>query len=178
MRGRDRRPSVLPLCDHLTSAKVCPNDGVRTISASIIDTAVHHLAAGTLIDGAYRVEEVIGEGAMGRVYRATQLSVSRSVAIKFLSQRNPRDKEELRRFFREAYVASKIDHPNIVNVIEFGVDERTAAPFIVMKYVAGQNLHQLLRQEGPLAPERAAALLSQVGRALSAATALAWCTET
>ncbi len=158
-----------PLCDHISSAKVCPKDGVRTISASIIDAGADRLPAGTLIDGAYRIDEVIGEGAMGRVYRATQLSVNRPVAIKFLSRRNPRDKEELRRFFREAYVASKIDHPNIVHVIEFGVDERTAAPFIVMKYVAGENLHQLLRREGPLAPERAAALLSQVARALSAA---------
>ena len=164
-----RQPRYCPLCDGTTYDRVCPVDGVQTISTSILERTDEPLAPGTIISGAYRIEAQIGEGAMGRVYRATQLSVNRSVAIKFLSGNKPRNKDELRRFFREALIASKLDHPNIVQVIEFGVDDDALAPFIVMKLVPGENLHELLKREGPLSVDRAVKLLTQVARALAAA---------
>ena len=180
-RRRQRRPKVdrptelappkryCPLCDEVSTQSVCPHDGVRTVSASWLDGAIGLVRPGMIIGGAYRIDHKLGEGAMGHVFAGTQLSVDRPVAIKFMTGLVPKDRDELRRFFREAYLAGQLDHPNIVKMIEFGVDERTSAPFLVMGFVSGENLRTLLDREGPLEPTRAARLMGQVARALNAA---------
>ena len=120
------------------------------------------MATETII-GSYRIEELIGRGGMGVVYRGQHTKLPREVAIKFI---NPRavghDLRGLRhRFEREAYIQSQLDHPGIVKIYDYIVAEQTY--YIVMEYVEGRSLAGLLKQEGgPLSLERALNLFDQI----------------
>ncbi len=117
---------------------------------------------GRTFDG-YRVEASIGVGGMGAVYKATQLSLNRSVALKVLGQALVGDPQFRERFHREADALSRLSHPNIVTVIDRGeVDDQ---PYLVMEYVEGANLRSVMKQ-GPLAPAEALQIVSSVLEAL------------
>ena len=113
----------------------------------------------------YRIEELLGSGGMGVVYRGTDLQLGRNVAMKFL---RPVSDPEIRELFkREAQTTSLLDHPNICTVFE--VDERkTEDLFIVMAYYDGETLDKILAR-GPLKIDTALELVSQVSRGLAAA---------
>ena len=113
----------------------------------------------------YKVEELLGSGGMGVVYRGTDVRLGRRVALKFL---RPSSEESMRqRLMREARAASSLDHPNICTIFE--VDEMAAGEvFIAMAYYEGQTLDHLLKQ-GPLDVDRALAFAVQTGRGLAAA---------
>ncbi len=100
---------------------------------------------GQLVDGRFRLERLLGAGGMGRVYAATQLSVGREVAVKVLRS----DLSDLptfqQRFFREAQVVASLRHPNIVGLVDFGRDETIGSLYIVMEYVIGCPLTDVLR---------------------------------
>jgi serine/threonine protein kinase/ABC-type branched-subunit amino acid transport system substrate-binding protein len=96
--------------------------------------------AGAVLKGAYRVEAKLGEGGMGTVYRGTQLSLGRAVAIKTLSASNRLTEDVVLRFFREAKILSQLNHPNIVSIIDFGTEPPAATPFIVMELLSGKPL--------------------------------------
>ena len=100
---------------------------------------------GQVVAGNFRVLEKIGEGGMGVVYLAEQLSLGRKVALKVLHQRYTRDEEFSKRFRREARLAASLNHINIVTMYDFGQegDERL---FIAMEYVEGENLKVLLQK--------------------------------
>src|SRR6266436_5834989 len=118
--------------------------------------------------GRYRDPVMLGSGGMGAVYRATDPSLNRYVAIKVLTHRDPRYVE---RFRREAQVLAKIGHPSIVQIYEIvGSDEDTADPYIVMEYFEGRPLDALLRQ-GPLAPAQVVSVLRQCADGLRKAHA-------
>jgi streptogramin lyase/predicted Ser/Thr protein kinase len=117
----------------------------------------------------HRIEAVAGRGGMGIVYRASQLSLDRQVALKVIAPSLMQDEAIRRRFLRESKVAASIDHPNVIPIYYTG-EERGVA-FIAMRYVPGDDLRTLVRREGPLAPRRAAAIVSQVAAALDAAHA-------
>ncbi|MHC4932184.1 MAG: serine/threonine-protein kinase, partial [Planctomycetota bacterium] len=118
---------------------------------------------GRTIDG-FRIDEVIGRGGMGSVYRATQLSLGRPVAMKILTRDLAGDSQFLERFHREADVLSRLSHPNVVTVFERGeVDER---PYLVMEFVEGTSLRDIMR-EGPLEPNEALRIVSSVLSALA-----------
>jgi len=111
----------------------------------------------------FRVESVIGRGGMGTVYRATQLSLGRPVALKILPEDLKGDAQFLDRFHREAAVLSRLSHPNIVAVYDRGtVDGR---PYLVLEYVEGTNLREVLRK-GPLPSVEALRLVSSILQAL------------
>ena len=113
--------------------------------------------------GRYEVIDEIGDGAMGRVYRAWDPGVNRVVAVKTIkSEYLTRDTadEYLRRFRREAQSAGGLNHPAIVRVFDLGDD------FLVMELVEGRTLHRLIREEGRLAPEEALRLLAPVAEAV------------
>jgi serine/threonine protein kinase len=111
----------------------------------------------------YRTEERIGEGGMGSVYRATQLSLNRPVAIKVLPEEMVGEFQARERFRREADALSKLQHPNIVSVFDRGeVDLR---PYLVMEYVHGTNLRAKI-EEGPMAPGRAIEYVNAILAAL------------
>jgi pSer/pThr/pTyr-binding forkhead associated (FHA) protein/tRNA A-37 threonylcarbamoyl transferase component Bud32 len=126
------------------------------------------LPAGTVIAGC-RIEEVIGHGDMGVVYRAEELALQRQVALKLILPEHSEDARFRERFRRESQVAASIDHPNVIPILEAG--EESGMLFIMMRLVEGTDLRELIASEGKLEPLRAARISRQVGAALDAAHA-------
>ena len=122
---------------------------------------------GSVVDGRFEVTARLGEGGMGVVYQATQLSVGREIALKLIDGEQSSDPTAVKRFLREAKLASKLSHPNAINVIDFGqcADGRL---FIAMELLRGQTLEKLW-QAGPLPIERVVKIASQICDALVSA---------
>lgn len=112
-----------------------------------------------LIGERYRLSEKLGEGAMGAVYRADDLRLDRQVAVKVLPAHSLHDSDAVARFQREAKALARLSHPNIVQAFDVGEDR--GRHYVVMEYVAGKNLHQFVREHGPLSPSRAADCICQ-----------------
>ncbi len=120
--------------------------------------------------GRYELAEVIGRGGMGRVYHATDRVLGRAVAVKMLpGVLADQDPTSVARFEREARAAAALSHPAVVAVYDAGADETSR--FIVMELIAGRSLEAILRDEGPLDPDRASGIAAQVADALAAAHA-------
>ncbi len=126
------------------------------------------LPPGTVFAGC-RVEEVIGHGDMGVVYRAEELALQRPVALKLIRPEHSEEERFRERFRRESRLAAAIDHPNVIPVLEAGDEDGVL--FIEMRLVEGTDLRALIAAEGPVAPRRAARIIRQVGAALDAAHA-------
>ncbi|WP_156028403.1 protein kinase domain-containing protein [Candidatus Solirubrobacter pratensis] len=126
------------------------------------------LAAGSVFAG-HRIEDVAGRGGMGVVYRATQLALDRTVALKVIAPGLLEDQTMRARFVRESKVAASIDHPNVIPIYYAG--EENGIAYIAMRYVGGDDIRSLVRREGKLPAERAARLVAQIGAALDAAHA-------
>jgi hypothetical protein len=126
------------------------------------------LAIGMDIGGC-RVDELIGRGGMGVVYRATDLKLNRPVAIKLIATEHATDAAVRRRFEREAQLMASIDHPNVIPV--YGAGEQDGNLYLVMRYVAGTDLHVLLKERKRLEPAEAARIVHDLGGALDAAHA-------
>jgi beta-lactam-binding protein with PASTA domain/predicted Ser/Thr protein kinase len=122
-----------------------------------------HVAAGTVIDGRYRVVSRVGSGGMADVYCAEDTQLGRRVAVKLLHERFAQDEEFVERFRREASSAASLSHANIVNVYDRG--EWGDTYYIAMEYLDGRSLDSIVREEAPLAPERAIEITEQVLRA-------------
>jgi serine/threonine protein kinase len=118
--------------------------------------------------GHHRIEAKLGEGGMGVVYRARDLHLDRSVAIKVLPPERTADPERKRRFIQEAKAASALNHPNIITIHD--IDTASGADFMVMEYVEGRSLDRLLAS-GPLTVEQALDYAVQLAAALAAAHA-------
>jgi serine/threonine protein kinase len=118
----------------------------------------------------YRVEGVLGRGGMGVVYLAEQPELGRKVAIKVIAPALASDPDYLERFRRESRLAAAIEHPNAIPIYEAGVAEEDM-PYLVMRYVEGEDLSSVLRREGRLDPRRAAAIVDQIAGALDEAHA-------
>ncbi|MFB6374595.1 MAG: serine/threonine protein kinase, partial [Bradymonadaceae bacterium] len=115
------------------------------------EVSVDDELVGVTLDERYRLDAVLGEGGMGRVYRGTQLAVSRRVAVKVLHKNLARDDTIANRFLREAEVVSGFSHPNIVNLVDFGTDSDHGVVYLVMELLEGRELSSLLsgRRCGP-----------------------------
>src|SRR5258707_4614985 len=113
----------------------------------------------------YELEELVGKGGMSSVYRARDRLLERTVAIKILHEHYSRDAYYVERFRREARAAARVQHPNIVTVIDRG--QADGRQFIVFEYVDGENLKQLVEREGRLPLRRALELGIEIGRALA-----------
>ncbi len=113
------------------------------------------------------IEEVAGEGGMATVYRATQVKLGRTVALKVMARDVAGDASFRARFERETRVAASIDHPNVVPIYWAG--DSDGQLYIVMRFVQGSNLKQVVLNEGRLDPERAVATIEQIAAALGAA---------
>lgn len=118
----------------------------------------------TTVNRRYRVEQRIGEGGMAVVYRGRDLLLNRAVAIKALRPQYASDPTFRARFEREAQAAAGFTHPNIIDIYDVG--EERGVPYIVMEYVRGETLKEIIAKEGPFVPEDVAALLEQVAAAL------------
>jgi serine/threonine protein kinase len=123
---------------------------------------------GKSLAGKYRIEEHLGSGGMCEVYRAINSAMGKQVAVKVLKPALAADRTIARRFEQEARAASLIHHPHAINVMDYGIADGNT-PFIVMEFVQGMTVGELLRKEGALPVERAANILRQVCGALDAA---------
>jgi len=144
---------------------VCPGDETNT---------KHTLPGGRLLSSRYLLEKRLGRGAMGQVYLAKdQNLLPKRVAVKtvrpdILSDEDLQEGEAIARFEREARSAASIQHPNVVDVTDFGQSPEGVF-FLVMEYVEGESLYQLLRREGTLGLERTASIMQQVVAGVDAA---------
>ena len=120
-----------------------------------------------MIFAGYRVEELVGRGGMGVVYRATDLSLERPVAIKLVAPELAEDERFRERFLREPRLAASLDHPHVIPIYEAG--EHDGQLYLAMRFVEGSDLRTILEREEKLSPERTLAVLAQVADALDAA---------
>jgi streptogramin lyase len=126
------------------------------------------VSVGTQIAG-YRLEELVGRGGMGIVYRAHDIALERSVALKLLAPSLAEDRDFRERFLVESRLAASLEHPNVVPIHDAG--EADGQLYLAMRYVEGTDLKHLLQEDGPLEPARAIAICAQVAEALDAAHA-------
>lgn len=122
---------------------------------------------GKVVDGRYRVVEVIGRGGMGVVYRVEHLRMGKVAAMKVLHRDLADDPDVVHRFEREAAAVSRLHHPHTVQVFDFGTAQ--GALYLIMEYVRGQDLGRIVDRDGPLPWARAAPLLAQICGALQEA---------
>ncbi len=144
-----------------TEFATCPKD--QSVLRHIAD-----LAEGMVLRGKYEILEKIGMGGMAAVYRVRHLHLQEEVAIKVVSSRLAEEKDFVDRFKTEAVITRKLRHPNAVRLDDFDTTE-DGRPFIVMEYVRGESLRQVLRKNGWLPASRAADIARQAARALAAA---------
>jgi serine/threonine protein kinase len=124
------------------------------------------LPEGNMLAGKYKIVEPIGKGGMGVVYKAEDIKLKRTVAVKFLPSELSEDSEAGERFLREAQAAAALSHSHICTIHEINDEERQ--PFIVMEYVEGQSLKQKIKQ-GPLEQAEALDIAIQVAEGLEEA---------
>jgi serine/threonine-protein kinase len=124
------------------------------------------LRTGDLLAG-FRIQSLIGQGAVGSVYLAEDTRTGEQVALKLLSAELAEDERFRQRFLRESELAASLDHPHIVPTLASGADDGLL--YLAMAYVEGSDLREVLRSEGRLEPQRALDLVGQVARALDAA---------
>ncbi len=123
---------------------------------------------GAVLEGAYRITRLLGQGGMGAVYEAVQLRLDKRVAVKLMARELAANHEALARFHREAEITSHLGHPHLVNVIDFGQAE-SGEPYLVMEYLDGEDLDHRLRRVGHLPIEATVNVVRQVASALGAA---------
>src|SRR5262249_31574329 len=116
----------------------------------------------------YRIEKLIKRGGMGAVYRGKHVLMEKTVAIKVLRPSLGADPDVVARFSREAKAASRISHPHAVSVTDFGEAENGVV-FLVMEFLDGRTLKEIIRHEGAMSLERVVEIIRQVAGALDAA---------
>src|SRR5689334_19713403 len=143
----------------------------RTGTIGIVSSQV-----GTLLSSRYRLDAQIGTGGMSTVYRAFDTVLERTVAIKLMHREIATDSDQLERFRREARAVAQLNHPHVVTVIDAGEEhsgedpeDGYGAPYIVLEYVDGETLKDVIRREGPLEIAQAIAYAIEIARALGAA---------
>lgn len=160
-----------PTCGRHYSAdcEICPEDqsplqaDVTVVGAPTVDPLV-----GYTLDDKYRLEERLGIGGMGTVYRARHLLIDRPVAVKVLNQRFVEDEAARTRFRREARAAGRLQHTNAVTVTDFG-ESVDGYVYLVMELLEGRTLRDVLAKEAPLDAARSVSLMMQISAAVAAA---------
>src|SRR5438094_5169771 len=147
---------------------LCPDDFMPLRADDTLVDAPLDPLLGRVFDGKYRLDERLGSGGMGTVYRATHLLIDRPVALKVLSQRFVGDQTAQQRFRREARAAGRMQHPNAVTVTDFGATD-DGYLYIVMELLEGRTLRDLLAHEAPLDSARAVSFMLQTCAAVGAA---------
>jgi serine/threonine-protein kinase len=144
---------------------------VDSVSAEAeADTEAGPSLVGTVLAGRYRIERLLGSGGMGSVYRAEHVLMRKACAVKVLHREMTQVKEVVARFEREAVAAARIEHPNVATATDFGQLENGSF-YLVLEFIEGQSLGQLIAETGPLKEERALLIARQIADALAAAHA-------
>jgi serine/threonine-protein kinase len=150
--------------------RFCPEDGAELSDGP----QVQHIRArptketGVVLEGRYEVHGLIGKGGMARVYLADDVRTRRAVAVKILSRDFARDPVAKERFLREIEVSATIGHPNVVQVLDAG-ERPDGSPFIVLEFLHGESLGDLLRRDDHVEPAFAVPMLLRAASALAAA---------
>src|SRR5689334_4677181 len=169
MDRRDPTPSVAETVAETVAVSPAGNGShpsiASTNSSSIADEG--RFLPGTLLAGRYRIIGLLGRGGMGEVYRATDLTLGQSVALKFLPPEASQNPRLLERFHGEVRVARMVSHPNICRVFDIGVVD--GAPFLSMEYVDGEDLASLLTRIGRLPSDKALETARKLCAGLAAA---------
>ena len=150
-----------PRCGRCEDAgtALCPADGTAMRPVQSVPR---------LIDGKYRIEQLLGRGGMGAVYRARDVGLDRLVALKVVRADLLNDGDARRRFRREAQIVARLQHPSIVSVFDYGTFADGGA-YLVMELVRGEDLRHVLQREGRLDPPRALRIMTAVCAAVEAA---------
>ena len=143
-----------------TAFQRCPLDG------HVLEPLSGDPLSGSSFADRYIIEECVGEGGMGRVYRARHQRMSRLFAIKVLFGDHAADKKMQARLAREAESASRLSHPNVISVLDFG-ETAEGLLYLVMDYVAGPTLARLIDEQAPLSRNRILSLVRDMARGLS-----------
>ncbi|MFB6373206.1 MAG: protein kinase, partial [Bradymonadaceae bacterium] len=167
----DNRHAYCPQCgtEFEGDAEYCPEDGTRLCTYTVPDDEGADGLVGKTLDDRFEIEGLLGEGGMGKVYAGRQLSVDRQVAVKILQPNLVDDEEAIKRFFRETRVISDLNHPNVIQLYDFGQEPETGVLYYVMEMVEGRELSALLEEEGGrrLAPPLALEIAHQTCRGLA-----------
>jgi serine/threonine-protein kinase len=142
----------------------CPFDGQALVASEKTDRFI-----GMILDDKYRIDEKIGEGGMGKVYKATHIHMDNTVAVKILHPHLASDQTALERFRREARAAAYIRHPNAVAVSDFGVTKDTGIAYLVMEFIEGIELRAKIKEKQQLDYEEAFLIVQETCAALQAA---------
>jgi serine/threonine-protein kinase len=156
-----------PVCnnEYPDATTFCPSDGTALSGAQSADGDKH---IGKIIDGKYRIEHKIGSGGMGNVYRGRHTQMETNVAIKILHASLVSDSKAVERFRREARAALAVNHPNAIQVMDFGVtDDQTV--YIVMELLDGVSLQKVIDTEHIVPVDKTVKIFKQVCAALNAA---------
>lgn len=156
-------------CGHRGEQHACPRNHGALVEIRADTTFPGRLRRDDVLLNHYVVHDLIGVGGMGAVYRGQQRETHQAVAIKVLWRDLAADPVEVKRFTREARAASLVAHPNSVRVFDFGTDPRTHSLFIIMEFLAGHKLSDVLRHTPVLDPIRAVHICTQVCKALEEA---------
>lgn len=154
-----------PVCgtEYADDVKFCPRDGQTLKSANPAGDLI-----GQVIADRYHVTKKLGEGGMGAVYLAEHVKMGRKSAIKVMSASMSQDPDAVSRFNREANNASRIQHPNICAIYDFG-ETSDGLIYLAMEFIEGDSLNGILKKSGPMSLQRAGAILSQTASALKLA---------
>jgi eukaryotic-like serine/threonine-protein kinase len=143
--------------------RFCPRDGASLRAANAVNDLV-----GEVVADRYLITQKLGEGGMGQVYLAEHVRMGRKSAVKVMHPAMVHDADAIGRFNREASNASRINHPNVAAIYDFG-ETPEGLIYLAMEYVDGEPLTKLVAREGALAPARAAEIVRQTGEALAVA---------
>jgi tetratricopeptide (TPR) repeat protein len=160
---------ICPTCgtEYPATERFCPKDGTALRAAAAAETDL----VGSVIAERYHVLRKLGEGGMGQVYLAEHVKMGRQSAVKVMHQTMVHDTAAIGRFNREAANASRIDHPNVAGIYDFG-ETPEGLVYLAMQYIEGETLTHIVQGAGALAPARAAEVVRQAAEGLHAAHAL------
>ncbi len=156
---------ICPTCstEYPANERFCPRDGSALHSQSSGNDLV-----GSILAERYHVLKLLGEGGMGQVYLAEHVKMGRRSAVKVMHPSMVQNADAIGRFNREAANASRINHPNVAGIYDFG-ETSDGLVYLAMEFIEGQTLTDLLKEEGALPPVRAAEITRQTAEALNVA---------
>ena len=157
--------AVCPTCktSYNATVRICPADGTPLPLDAAPDPNL-----GSLLEGKYRIDAFISAGGMGSVYRGTHVMLDKPVAIKLIRKELVTAPDIGTRFQREARAASNLGHPNIAAVSDFG-QTADGTLYLVMEFIKGSSLRDVIQQGGPMAPDRIISVLQPIAAALARA---------
>ncbi len=155
---------ICPFCNKSTTKRICPYCGVPTIAVREVPEQGNKQEYPIII-GRYEMHEQIGEGGSGKIYLGYRIEDRQKVAIKVIYKSFVATPEDAERMRRGVLACSLLNHPNIVQIYDFGKTDR-GEPVIVMEFINGDTLTNILKKHGPMDPATAIVLLKQMAGAL------------